>query len=109
MKLKLLSSLMAVVVGLFGTSFTVNNVSVQDDCELAGCIIEGEHTHDYCGVEGCTIEGEHTHDYCCVAGCTIEGEHIHNYCGIEGCTMEGAHIHERLGHHHGSGHGNRHH
>ena len=93
MKLKLLSSLMAVVVGLFGTSFTVNNVSVQDDCELTGC----------------TIEGEHTHNYCCVAGCTIEGEHIHNYCGIEGCTMEGAHIHERLGHHHGSGHGNRHH
>ena len=71
MKLKLLSSLMAVFVGLFGTSFAVNNVSVQGNCELTGCTIEGEHIHNDCGVEDCHIVGEHTHGNCGVEDCHI--------------------------------------
>ncbi len=61
MKMKLISSLMAALLGLFGTGAAVQGVSVHQYCNVPGCVISGEHTHHYCDVEGCRINGEQTH------------------------------------------------
>lgn len=64
-------------------------------CELQGCDILNNHSHDdtCCTFDNCTAEGAHQHGKCGVKGCSDRNTHAHNSCGQNNCEQRGNHSH----------------